>query len=431
MEGLGSSGIFSDDRKLTYLNVAAADRPLKSPVADETIAAARRYRKARMVEQVIANDCDALLLYDPVNIRYALDISNMTIWMMHNAFHYALICADGTAIDFAYSGSEHLSSSLPGVNESRTATTWTFQETMERATVDSRAATWAAELADLIATHGAGHQRIAVDQCEPTGLRKLEAHGLEVIDGYPITETARIIKSVDELELLRWTVKVCDAGIQRMYERSAEPGRTELEIWAELHHENIRNGGEWIETRLLASGPRTNPWFQEASQRVTETGELLSFDTDLIGPYGYCADVSRAWTIGHVPPTPSQRDLYLHALEQVEHNAALLQPGTSFPEINARSWQIPERFVQQNYGCIFHGVGLADESPWLATHPSFAGSPCDRDDLVLQPGTVLSVESYVGAVGGPEGVKLEAQYVITDAGAERLDAFPWEDWGRR
>jgi hypothetical protein len=29
------------------------------------------------------------------------------------------------------------------------------------------------------------------------------------------------------------------------------------------------------------------------------------------------------------------------------------------------------------------------------------------------PGMVLSVESYVGEVGGHEGVKLEAQFVIT------------------
>ena len=158
------------------------------------------------------------------------------------------------------------------------------------------------------------------------------ASGLEIVDGYPLTERARQIKSADELEMLRWTMAVCDAGMHRLRTASAEPGRSELEIWAELHHENIRNGGEWIETRLLSSGPRTNPWFQEASQRVTRVGDMLAFDTDMIGPYGYCADVSRSWTVGHVPPTPAQRDLYLQALEQVEHNAALLRAGLGFRE---------------------------------------------------------------------------------------------------
>ena len=47
----------------------------------------------------------------------------------------------------------------------------------------------------------------------------------------------------------------------RMYDYSL-PGKIEQENWAELHYENIRSGGEWLETRLLAVGQRTNPWFQ-------------------------------------------------------------------------------------------------------------------------------------------------------------------------
>ena len=66
---------------------------------------------------------------------------------------------------------------------------------------------------------------------------------------------------------MTWTIRVCEAGMARMYEHSL-PGKTENEIWAELHYENIRSGGEWIETRLLAIGERTNPWFQECSDHV-------------------------------------------------------------------------------------------------------------------------------------------------------------------
>ena len=41
---------------------------------------------------------------------------------------------------------------------------------------------------------------------------------------------------------------------------------------------------------------------------------MLSFDTDLIGPYGYCADLSRSWTVGLVKPTPLQKEtLFLRA----------------------------------------------------------------------------------------------------------------------
>ena len=80
------------------------------------------------------------------------------------------------------------------------------------------------------------------------------------------------------------------------------PGISENELWAELHRGNIARGGEWIETRLLSSGPRTNPWFQECSSRTIEAGDLVAFDTDLIGPYGFCADLSRTWYCGMASP---------------------------------------------------------------------------------------------------------------------------------
>ena len=80
----------------------------------------------------------------------------------------------------------------------------------------------------------------------------LKKRGVTIVEGQEITEHARCIKSADEIDLMRWTVRVCEAAMARMYERS-EAGRTENEIWAELHYENIRSGGEWVETRLLAA----------------------------------------------------------------------------------------------------------------------------------------------------------------------------------
>ena len=134
--------VFRDERKLTYLNVVAADRPLASPVSAETHAAARRYRLARVREQLDAFDCTAILLYDPVNIRYALDVSNMALWMAHNPTNYALIVAGGPAIYFGYSGSEHLAAGLEGVDEVRRSTAYMFQDVPGR--VDETARAWAA-----------------------------------------------------------------------------------------------------------------------------------------------------------------------------------------------------------------------------------------------------------------------------------------------
>ena len=145
-------------------------------------------------------------------------------------------------------------------------------------------------------------------------------------------------------------------------EEALLPGITENALWAKLHETNIRLGGEWIETRLLSSGPRTNPWFRECSMREIEKNDLVSFDTDLIGPYGYCSDISRSWLCGD-KPSDEQRRLYAAAYEQIETNIAVLKAGLTFRELSERCWPIPEEFLSNRYSCLMHGVGLADEYP--------------------------------------------------------------------
>ena len=68
---------------------------------------------------------------------------------------------------------------------------------------------------------------------------------------------------------------------------SIEPGMRKTDALAILIAESIKCGGEYPETRLLTTGPRTNPWFQETGNRVMEAGDMLAFDTDLIGPMGF------------------------------------------------------------------------------------------------------------------------------------------------
>jgi Xaa-Pro aminopeptidase len=208
----------------------------------------------------------------------------------------------------------------------------------------------------------------------------------------------------------------------RMYAASV-PGKTENEIWAELHYENARSGGEWLETRLLAAGPRTNPWFQESSDAVCHEGDMLAFDTDLIGPYGYCADLSRSWTIGHVRMTGTQRDYYAAAMEQLAHNLSIIRPGMDFREFNERCWRIPEKYQPRRYTLSFHGVGIGDEWPSIPNHVDFVRPTSGR----FAENMTVCLESLIGEEGGRECIKLETQVLVTATGAERLDTFPFEE----
>jgi Xaa-Pro dipeptidase len=232
---------FFDERKKTCLNQSGAHLPLKSPIPGETLVTARRYRLSRIRQQLNQHDCAALLLYDPVNIRYALDVSNMQVWTAHNAIRYALIFADGPAIMFEFKGCHHLCDGVEGVDEVRNSIAWIYMSAGERS--DERITQWGAEIADLVGTYGGGNRRLAIDKIEPPGLKELERRGLVFVEGQALTEYARAIKSAEEIELMRWTIRVCEAGMARIHENSVL-GRSEQELWAEVHYENARSGGE-------------------------------------------------------------------------------------------------------------------------------------------------------------------------------------------
>lgn len=51
--------------------------PLTNPVSEATHTAACRWQLERVREQLATEECDAVLLYNPVNIRYATDTRNM------------------------------------------------------------------------------------------------------------------------------------------------------------------------------------------------------------------------------------------------------------------------------------------------------------------------------------------------------------------
>jgi Xaa-Pro aminopeptidase len=413
--------VFKDDRKRTFLNAEGADKPLKSPVPHETVVRARGYRLSRIRRLLAEHDCAAILLYNPVNIRSAFDCVNMQVWTLHNPLRYALIFAEGPGIMFEFKGSGHVCEGLETIDELRVAIGWMYMTSGDR--VPGQVSRWAGEIADLVREHGGGNRRIAIDRLDLEGLRALQEHGIAIIDGAPLIEHARAIKSADEIELMRWTIRVCEAGMARIYEHSV-PGVTEQELWSHLHFENARSGGEWLETRLLTCGPNTNPWYRECGERACRNGEMISFDTDMIGPYGYCADLSRSWTCGYTAMTSKQCELYRAAIDQIGHNLSLIRDGVSFSEFNDKSWRVPVRFQAHRYSMAVHGVGMADEWPVVLLHTDFEHSHGGR----FEKNMVVCVESLI-AESGTESIKLETQVLVTETGAERLDSFPWEDIG--
>ena len=379
--------------------------------------AVRAYRLQRVRALLKEQDLAAAVLVDPLNIRYASDSTNMQLWTSHNAARYCFVAAEGPLIVFDYHDCEHLSAHNPLVSEVRPACSWFYFSSGER--IPQHAKQWAAEIADLVAQHGGGNKRVAIDKLNPEGAEELQRLGMRIANGEALMEHARKIKCADEIRAMRCAIHACDRAIDVM-RAHAEPGVSENRLWSYLHAESIARGGEWIETRILSSGPRTNPWFQESSSRCVQAGELLAFDTDLIGSYGICVDISRTWLIDSSHPSRAQQTLYDMAYEQVQANIQNLQAGLSWRELVAKSKAYdPQEY--RHYSSLYHGVGLCDEYPSVALpHAWEAG-----DDNGVEVGMVFCVESYVGRRDGGEGVKYEEQVLIgADGKAELLSFYP-------
>ena len=383
--------------------------------------ALREYRLSRLQEQIRKHDCAGLLLFDPLNIRYATDTTNMQLWIAHNAARACFVPPEGKVILWDFHNCEHLSAHLPLVGEVRHGASFFYFETGDK--TEAAAAHFVDEVIDVMKSHGGANKRLAVDKIETPGYVRLVEKGIEIIEGQMLTEHARAIKNDNEIRAMRCAVHACEMAVEEM-RYAMRPGVSENEMWAALHAGNIKRGGEWIETRILSSGPRTNPWFQECGPRIMQEGDMMAFDTDLVGTYGYCCDISRSWIVGDVVPTEEQKTLYKVAFEHVMTNIGLIKPGMSFAEMTAKAHRLPEEYRALRYGVLAHGVGLCDEYPCVRYPEDVEAHGYSG---TFEPGMTLCVEAYIGAVGGLEGVKLEEQVLITETGCETLSTYRYED----
>ncbi|MCB2094882.1 MAG: aminopeptidase P family protein [Rhodobacteraceae bacterium] len=385
----------------------------------------REFRWKRLTQAIVDRGWAGLLMFDPLNCRYATDSTSMQLWNTHNPFRAILLCADGYMVNWDYKNSPFLSDFNPLVREVRSGASMYYFATGDRGSIVARE--FVAEVDELLRAHAGSNRRLGVDKIMVHGLKALEAAGITVEEGEECTEKTRAIKGPDEILAMRCASVACENAITVM-EKAAREGipqgnMSEDDVWAVLHAENIKRGGEWIETRLLSSGPRTNPWFQECGPRIIQPNEIVAFDTDLIGSYGICVDISRTWWVGEAKPTNSMIYAMRHAHEHIMTNMDMLKPGVSIRELSFGSHRLDDNFQKQKYGCLMHGVGLCDEWPAVNYPDSWVDGAFD---YVLEPGMVMCVEALVSPEGGDFSIKLEDQVLITETGYENLTKYPFD-----
>lgn len=243
---------------------------------------------------------------------------------------------------------------MPACSSSATANTCRrICKRLMRCAPPGRGATWrqavrpatqsrffAGEIAELVRLHGGGSLNLAYDRLGPMAFAALKGQGISAADGLALMDFARMIKSPEEIACMQEAIAACEVGLHRM-QAAHVPGITEQALWAVLVHANAEIGGEWMEIRLLSAGQRTNSWYNECGEYVIQAGDLVSFDTDLLGSHGYSVDISRAWLTSDGATSDEQRQIYALAHAQVHHNAAELRPGRLFSDMARSAYRLP------------------------------------------------------------------------------------------
>ncbi len=380
----------------------------------------RAYRLRRVQEQLRKHNCPTIFLYDPVNIRYATDTSNMLqVWSGRNPARYIMVFADGRIVAWEFHSSEHVWHGLDLNVELRGIMNWTFFNAGHEA--ERRAQAWGAVFRRKQAP---GDTLLAVDRLDPFGSAYLEKQGLTLLDGQALMETAWLIKSTGALVLMGESLRTAEMGIDRM-RRELRPGITENDLWANLPTRISEMAAS--ESKRGCSHPATAPirGCTSARRACCNQATCFAFDTDMVGPNGSCSDISRTWLVGNGRPSDEQRKLYKLAYAQVHFNMEVLRPGMTFKEFSDKAWRIPNhQYVKNRYCCLAHGIGMVDEFLSIAHQVDWDAVGYDGR---FETGMTVYVESYIGADGGIQGVKLEQQVVVTEHGCVPLTNCSFED----
>ncbi|HAE01940.1 MAG TPA: peptidase M24, partial [Rhodospirillaceae bacterium] len=203
----------------------------------------RDYRLSRLVEQVNKHDLGGLLMFDPLNIRYATDTTNMQIWVMHNFCRACLVLPDGHMALWDYTPARHLSAHLPLVKEVHPGADFFYMDAAQRA--EERAALFAQQVDSIVRAHAGDNRRLGLDKSEIATYWALENIGFKIRIGQEMTEHARKVKNENELNAMRCAIAACEAAMAEM-QAAVIPGMTEVGAWAELQKGNHIRGGEWI-----------------------------------------------------------------------------------------------------------------------------------------------------------------------------------------
>ena len=382
--------------------------------------ALRAGRLARLQQMMHRHEIPICLFYNPGNIRYATGTEVMGVWTATTLARYALVPADGAPIMFEYMNSIHVSQKF--VDDVRPAPNWQYKATEGLAHANK----WAEEIKSAMAELGYAGEPLAVDKLDGYGFMALQNAGITVTDPSPATVDSREVKTPEEVQLMIVNGGAGDAMLAA-FEGAIRPGIREYELMGVLNKALFDHHGEFMFTRLIASGTNTNPWMSEAHDKTIQPGDLVGIDTDSNAYEGYVVDISRTFLCGDIA-SEGQKEAYRIAYDCVNGMRELMKPGMTFEEFGHAAPKLPSEYRNGRYGAMAHQAGLEDEGPGIP-YPDDdrrGGWGVSFPNRTIQENMVFCLECYAGKDGAPYGVKLEDQVLVTKDGAIPFSTYPFE-----
>ncbi|WP_308418961.1 M24 family metallopeptidase [Virgibacillus oceani] len=236
----------------------------------------------------------------------------------------------------------------------------------------------------------------------------------KVIDGelIPVSglvEELRLIKSAEELSILKKAAEIADAAYVHI-QKYIKPGVKEIDVSNELEFFMRKQGATSSSFDIIvASGNRSALPHGVASTKEIQNGELVTLDYGALYQ-GYCSDITRTLAVGEI--NDELRTIYNTVLEAQLKGVEGIKPGITGREADALT---RDYITDKGYGDYFghstgHGLGMeVHENPGLSY----------RSETELKAGMVVTVEPgiYVPGVGG---CRIEDDIVVTETGNERL-----------
>ncbi len=150
--------------------------------------------------------------------------------------------------------------------------------------------------------------------------------GTRFIDATEAVDQMKVIKSPEEIELIKRTAALQDVAMEHV-KKTLKPGRRTYEMLAEAQYSCVMQGSE-RQLILVNSGPAGTPvpfQFRHFQNRVIREGDQFSILIEVNGPGGFYTELGRIFTIGK--PSQDLQDAFGVAMEAQKLNLSMMKPG--------------------------------------------------------------------------------------------------------